>query len=146
LTSEQTPQPPATPPNRRSFSLEELNRFVPGLGTLMPEIGTRTWKLYYAAKAGNWAMAEFQAAEIRGLMMTGATTRPQYEDDLKSFVDEFVRPVSEAAKAKDFSAFESAYKTMVENANDYHDGVGRNYIVWKLPDMPPPDLDLTPRE
>ena len=55
---------PQTPSNRRTFTADELSRFVPGLGTLMPEIGTRTWKLYYAAKAGNWAMAEFQAAEI----------------------------------------------------------------------------------
>ena len=146
MTSEQTPQPPAPPPNRRVFTVEELNRFVPGLGTLMPEIGTRTWKLYYAAKAGNWAMAEFQAAEIRGLMMTGANTRPQYESDLKGFVDDFVRPVREAAQAKDFSAFEKAYEGMVASANEFHDGVGRNYIVWKTPDMPPPDLDLTPRD
>jgi hypothetical protein len=48
-------------------------------------------------------------------------------------------------KAKDASAFESAFQEMVKMANEYHDGTGRDYIVWKLPDYPPPDLDLTPR-
>jgi len=133
------------PPNRRSFSLEELNRFVPGLGTLMPEIGTRTWKLYYAAKAGNWELAEFQCGEIQGLMLTGALTRPRYESDLKGFVEEYIRKLRETLRAKDFAAFEAAFKETVDMANEYHDGVGRSYIVWKLPDQPPPDLDLTPR-
>ncbi|MPZ48411.1 MAG: hypothetical protein GEU75_03705 [Dehalococcoidia bacterium] len=136
---------PPTPPTRRTFNAEELSRFVPGLGTLMPEIGTRTWKLYYAAKEGNWAMAEFQAAEIRGLMMTGATTRPAYESDLKSFIAEQVNKVREAALKKDFAEFETAFQAMVAEANSYHDGAGRPYIVWKLPDYPPPDLDFTPR-
>jgi hypothetical protein len=141
MTTEPTPQPPT----RRTFTLEELGTLVPGLGTIMPEIGERTWKLYYAAKAGNWEMAEFQAGEIQGLMLRGAFTRPQYEGDLKSFVDDFVKKVREATRNKDFAAFEAAYKEMVDMANEFHDGVGRSYIVWKLPDMPPPDLDFTPR-
>ena len=135
-----------TPPQRPVFGIEELNRYaVPGLGTIMPEIGTRTWKLYYAGKAGNWTMAQFQFAEIRGLMRTGSTTRPQYKDDLVSFMDGIMKPVGEAIEAKDFAAFDKAFRDMVTEANDYHDGVGRSYIVWKLPDAPPPDLDLTPR-
>jgi len=141
MTSSQTPN------QRPVFSLEELTRLAaPGLGTLMPEIGTRAWKLYYAGKAGNWTMAQFQYAEIRGLMRTGSITRPQYKDDLTSFMDGIMNPVGEAITAKDFAAFDKAFKDMVTEANDYHDGVGRNYIVWKLPDQPPPDLDLTPRE
>src|SRR5690242_18714917 len=121
---------PPPPPARREFSVEELNRFVPGLGTIMPEIGTRTWKLYYAAKALNWTMAEFQLAEITGLMRTGALTRPRYEGDLKSFIDESLSTLKAPIQAKDFPAFETAFKEMVAMANDYHDGAGRNYIVW----------------
>jgi len=140
MTASPTPNP------RPTFTAEELSRFVPGLGTLMPEIGTRTWKLYYAAKARNWRMAQFQYGEIRGLMRTGITTRPAYKDDLESFMGSNWAKVGEAITAQDFDAFDAAFKEMVAEANDYHDGVGRNYIVWKLPEMPPADLDLTPRE
>jgi len=111
----------------------------------MPEIGTRTWKLYYAAKAGNWDMADFQCREIQGLMLTGALTRPRYEADLKGFVEEYVSKLRETVRAKDFGAFESAFNEMVVAANEYHDGTSRPYIVWKLPAEPRPDLDLTPR-
>jgi hypothetical protein len=30
-------------------------------------------------------------------------------------------------------------------ANAYHELKEKPYIRWKLPDAPPPDLDLTPR-
>jgi hypothetical protein len=127
------------------FTVEELNRFTPGMGALMPEIGTRMWKLYYAAKAGGWTMAEFQLAEIIGLMRTGAQTRPQYADDLNGFVSEFLQKLRDAVRAKEFGPFETAYHEVVSMANEFHEGVGRDYIVWKLPDSPPPDLDFTPR-
>jgi hypothetical protein len=135
----------STPPGRRTFTVEELSRLTPGLGTIMPEIGTRTWKLYYAAQAGNWTMAQFQVGEIRGLMLRGAFTRPAYEGDLKSFVDDFVSQVSDAVEKKDFPAFDESFKAMVSMANEFHDGVDHGFIVWKLPDNPPPDLDLTPK-
>ena len=70
----------------REMSLEDVATIQPGLGRLMPDIGTRTWKLYYAAKARNWPLAKFQAKEIRGLMELGAFTRPKYEDNLNQFL------------------------------------------------------------
>ncbi len=63
----------------REMTLEDIAVIQPGLGRIMPEIGIRTWKLYYAAKAGNWPLAKFQLKEVRGLMELGAFTRPKYE-------------------------------------------------------------------
>jgi hypothetical protein len=142
MTSEATPP---TPPSRRAFTLEDLQRLTPGLGTIMPEIGLRTWKLHYAAQAQNWPLAQFEVGEIRGLMLRGAFTRPAYEGDLKSFVDDFVSKVAEAVEKKDLASFDAAFTEMVSMANEFHDGVDHGFIVWKLPDYPPPDLDLTPR-
>jgi len=42
---------------------EDIERIAPGLGRLMPEVGDRTWKAYYAAQAGNWPLAKFQAVQ-----------------------------------------------------------------------------------
>lgn len=37
----------------RNMTVEDIARLQPGLGRIMPEIGQRTWKLYYAAKGKN---------------------------------------------------------------------------------------------
>jgi len=130
----------------REMSIEDLAAIQPGLGRIMPEIGQRTWKLYYAAKAGNWPLANFQAKEIRGLMELGAFTRPKHEAALQEFLDQHWTAVQEAIKKEDFAAFEAAFHQAVDAANAYHELKDKPYIVWKLPDHPPPDLDLTPRK
>jgi hypothetical protein len=129
----------------REMSLEDVAVIQPGLGRIMPEIGARTWKLYYAAKAGNWPLAKFQAKEIRGLMELSAFTRPKYEDNLNQFLAENWKPLEEAVAQQDFAAVETHFHKAVEAANAYHELRDKPFIRWKLPATPPPDLDLTPR-
>ena len=130
----------------REMSVEDVATIQPGLGRLMPEVGARTWKLYYAAKAENWPLANFQAKEIRGLMELGAFTRPKHEAALNQFLEEDWKPLQDAIAKKDFAAFEAAFKKAVDAGNAYHELKDKPYIVWKLPDSPPPDLDLQPRK
>ena len=130
----------------REMSLEEVAIIQPGLGRIMPEIGVRNWKLYYAAKAGNWPLAKFQAKEIKGLMDLCVVTRPKYEENIAEFLSEHWRPLQKAVEAEDFAAFEAAYRKAVDAANAYHELRDKPYIKWKLPDGPPPDLDMTPRK
>ena len=129
----------------REMTLEDVAVIQPGLGRIMPDIGNRTWKLYYAAKAKNWALAKFQAKEIRGLMELGAFTRPKYEDNLNQFLTENWKPVEEAIAKEDFDAFDAAFQKAVEAGNAFHELRDKPYLKWKLPETPPPDLDLTPR-
>ena len=129
----------------REMSVEDVAVIQPGLGRLMPEVGTRTWKLFYAAKAGNWPLAKFQYKEIKGLMELGAFTRPKHEEALNQFMAENWKPLEAAIETQDFTAFETAFHKAIESANAYHELKDKPYIVWKLPDTPPPDLDLKPR-
>lgn len=129
----------------RQMSLEDVVTIQPGLGRIMPEIGARTWKLYYAAKAENWPLAAFEAKEIKGLMELGGFTRPKHEEALSKFLEENWTPLQDAVNKKDLAAFEDAFRKAVEAANAYHELKDKPYIVWKLPDAPPPDLDLRPR-
>ena len=131
--------------DKKSMSIEDLVMVQPGLARIMPEIGIRTWKLYYAAQAQNWPLASFQLNEIRGLLNKGAFTRPRYEADLKAYIDESLAPIRTTIQDKDFAAFQEAFKSAIESANSFHRYYDKAYIVWKLPDMPPPDLDLTPQ-
>ena len=129
----------------REMSLEDVAVIQPGLGRLMPEIGARTWKLYYAAKAANWPLAKFQLKEIRGLMELAAFTRPKYEENLNQFLAEKWKPLEDALAREDFRAFDTLFHEAIEAANAYHELRDKPYSRWKLPESPPPDLDLTPR-
>ena len=130
----------------RELTLEDIAVIQPGLGRIMPEIGARAWKVFYAAKARNWPLARFQAKEIRGLMELAAFTRPKYQENLNQFLAEDWKPLEEAIAKEDFPTVEAAFHRAVEKANAYHELRDKPYIRWKLPDTPPPDLDLTPRK
>jgi len=129
----------------REMAIEDVAAIQPGLGRLMPEVGARTWKLYYAAKAGNWPLAKFQYKEIKGLMELGAFTRPKHEEALNQFLAENWKPLEAAIEKQDLAAFEAAFHKAVEAGNAYHELKDKPYLVWKLPNVPPPDLVMEPR-
>jgi len=129
----------------REMTVEEIGMIQPGLARIMPEVGQRTWKLYYAAKEGHWALAKFQWGEIKELMELGAFTRPKHEEALNQFLAEDWPSLSKAIQNEDFPAFEAAFHHAIEQANAYHELKDKPYIRWKLPDSPPPDLDMKPR-
>ena len=126
------------------LSIDDLAVIQPGLARIMPEVGQRYWKLYYAAREGNWVMADFQLGEIQVLMELGIITRPKYQKHLETFMEDDLGAMAKAIEAKDWESFEQAFQQGVRNANDYHKLNDKEFIVWKLPEYAPPDLDLTP--
>ena len=129
----------------RRLTGEDLAAMQPGLARLMPEIGNRVWKLYYAAQAKNWPLAEFQLKEARKLMELCALTRPKYEKSLGKFIEEQMKPMMAALESENLEKFNEAFEKSVERANVYHEIYDKPFLRWKVPAQPPPDLDLTPR-
>ena len=129
----------------RTLTLDQLGRTQPGMGRLMPEVGDRIWKLWYAAEAGNWDLARYELEEGVAVMELSAFVRPKYERAMGTFLGNEAAAVKDAIEAKDWDGFQEAYGRMVERANAYHVQFNKGFIRWKRPDMPPPDLDLTPR-
>lgn len=131
--------------NGAKLKIEDIAAFLPGLARLMPEVGARTWKLYYAAKAENWPLARFQLKEARKLLEMCTVTRPKYKKPIDHFIATDVKAMMDAIDASDWPAFDKAFAHAVEEANAYHETYNKGFLVWKVPDQPPPDLDLTPR-
>jgi hypothetical protein len=129
----------------RKLSGDQLAAMQPGLARLMPEIGNRVWKLYYAAQAKNWPLARFQLKEARKLMELAALTRPKYEKSLAQYIEKQVAPMMVALDAEDLERFNRELEIAVEEANAYHEAYGKPFLRWKVPSQPPPDLDLTPQ-
>ena len=130
---------------KNKMTIEDMATIQPGLARIMPEIGARTWKLFYAAKLQNWPMAKFQYKEIIGLFELGAFMRPKHEDAIKQYLAENWKPLEDPIAQKDFPAFETAFHAAIDAANAYHELKEKPYIYWKLPETAPPDLDLRPR-
>ena len=128
-----------------SFSLDMLGPLLPGMAEIMPLVGARIWKCWYAGKAHNKPLAAFQLKEAVGLMEKGAFLRPKYNDNVDKFIATEVAAVRKAIDAEDWDGFETAFHAMVDAANAYHELYDKPYLRWRIPDAPPPDLDMTPR-
>jgi len=128
-----------------SFPLDHLGPLLPGMAEIMPLVGGRIWKCYYAGRAHNKPLAAFQLKEAVGLMQKGAFLRPKYDENMEKFIATEVAAVRSAIDSEDWDGFESAFKEMVAAANAYHEVYDKPYLVWKVPETPPPDLDMTPR-
>lgn len=129
----------------RSLTGQQLAAMQPGLARLMPEIGNRVWKLYYAAQAENWPLAKFQLKEAKKLLELCALTRPKYEKSIGKFVEQQVKPMMAALETGSLERFNREFAEAVEEANAYHEAYGKPFLRWKVPSQPPPDLDLAPR-
>ena len=127
------------------LNLEELGHVQPGMARVMPEVGARIWKCYYAGKAKNKPLAAFQLKEAVNLMEMGVLLRPKYTDNMYKFIEEQVEVVKQAIDSEDWDKFEAAFHEMVDHANAYHELYDKPYLRWKIPEMPPPDMDMTPR-
>lgn len=123
--------------------LDALAAIQPGLGTVMIEYGSRFVDTYYAAKGGNWGLAQYQLKEAREIQEVGEITRPNRASPLKSFEKAFLEPLSQAIEAKDFALFEKRYRTAIGGCNGCHAASGFGFIKYVLPDSPAgPHLDF----
>jgi hypothetical protein len=127
------------------LTLDQLAELQPGLGQLMPLVSERYWTLYYAAKGGNWALADYELRGLRSLWTKMSTTRPKYKGMLENYAKKIFEPLAQEIAAKDFRSFEKIYRQGIDQANTMHRATGHPEIVWKLPPNPPQHLDLGPQ-
>ena len=123
--------------------LDTLGKLQPGLGTVMIEYANRFTNAYYAAKGGNWGLADYMVKEMGEIQEVGETTRPARADALKAF-EGSLTDLQGAIKAKDFKKFDTLFKQAVQGCNGCHAGQGFPYIKYQLPKTPPAPLVMKP--
>ena len=87
-----------------SFALSDLGHLLPGMAEIMPLVGERIWKCYYAAQAHNRKLAAFQLKEAVNLMQKGSILRPKYAEDIDAFVAGEVATLQANIEAEDWDA------------------------------------------
>ena len=128
---------------KRDLTIDELARQQPGMDRLMAEVGPRVHRMYYAAKAGNWPLAAYFSKSVIKQLQLSVESRPKYDPEMTQYLRDDYGPVTAAIKAQDVDRFEASYQHMVARANDLHVVFGKPFLVWRTPDSPPDDLDLT---
>jgi hypothetical protein len=117
--------------------LKTLAELQPGLGTVMIEYSGRYTNMYYAAKDGNWGLADYMLKEMREIQEVGETTRPGRASSLKAFESSYLDPLEKAIKAKDFKALSTAFNAGIQGCNGCHASNGFPFIKYQLPKAPP---------
>jgi hypothetical protein len=113
--------------------LKTLAEIQPGVGTVMIEYSGRYTNMYYAAKGGNWELADYMLKEAREIQEVGETTRPERASSLKAFEQAYLDPLEKTIKAKDLKAFTTAFNRGIEGCNGCHASSGFPFIKYQLP-------------
>jgi hypothetical protein len=128
---------------KRDLTLDELALMQPGMDRLMAEVGARTHRLYYAAQARNWRLAEYFYRSIVKQLRLCASSRPKYLEEMTGYLDRECAPVRDAIKAGDTAAFDAAYARMIDRANELHGVFGKPWIRWVTPATAPEEFDFS---
>lgn len=128
------------------LTLEQIAEAQPGMARLMKEVGDRYHILYFAAKGGNWKLANHELNVIISIFKTGSTLRPKYSKDLADFAQSHLNRIGERIEKEDWNGFEDAHRKGIEEANNLHEKLGYPFIRYILPKDPPEHLDLKVRK
>ena len=128
-------------PNFTDDKIKVLGDIQPGLGVIMQEIGRRFTAIFYAARAGNWELANYELKELREAQEVAEITRPKRKDALISFEENFLGgeedvaegTLQDAINKKNFIAFNKSFKSAVNGCNGCHQSTGFSFIKYRLP-------------
>ena len=128
--------------HNKNLTIEDIAEIQPGLGTVMIEFGHRFYITYYAAKAGNWGLAEYELEELIEAQEVAETTRPKYKKQLKDLEDDYLEKLEDAIEDKNFKKFEKLYTKTTKACNSCHEANGHPYIKYQLPKEAPKYLRM----
>jgi len=67
-----------------SFALSDLGHLLPGMAEIMPLVGERIHKCYYAGKAHNKVLSRLKGSEAGNLRAKGGILRPNYPENIEN--------------------------------------------------------------
>ena len=115
--------------------------YVPGLEQFMNVILMEHNKLWFAAKARNWRLAEYQLGEIKEVMGDVQDLVPTFKnlplaDMLDAVITNDISALEKSIEAKDYKTFVSGYDKLTQACNACHQGTENEFIVIQRPARP----------
>lgn len=108
--------------------------YVPGIEQFMAVMQNQHIKLWFAVRANNWELAEFQVAEIKEVMGDIQDRFPKFKSmPFAEMMDAvIVGPIAELEKViegKDAKAFPATFDKLTTACNSCHQAVGLGFVV-----------------
>jgi hypothetical protein len=115
--------------------------YVPGLEQFMNVILIEHNKLWFAAKARNWALAEYQVGEIKEIMGDVQDFVPIFKnlplaDMLDAVITKEIAALEKSIEAKDYRGFTAGYDKLTQACNACHQSTENGFVVIKRPTQP----------
>ena len=110
---------------------------MPRFNTLMMVTQLGHFKLWYAGAVQNWALANYELAQLRANMVDASKL---YPNNSKSDMSQMKPPaddLDEAIKAKDSVKFAKAYSRLTAACNSCHEATGFGFIKIRDPRLSP---------
>lgn len=130
----QTPTPPAA-------ARAVPKAYVPGLEQFMNAILLEHNKLWFAAQARNWPLAEYELGEMKEVMGDIQDFVPVFKnlplaDMLDAVIVKEVADLEKAIAAKDDQKFAAGFDKLNDACNACHQATQNGFIVIKRPTQP----------
>ena len=116
-----------------------LPPYVPGVGEIMGATQMRHAKLWFAAQAGNWDLAQYELDEINEGLEDAVTYHPVFKhgaplaEIMTKFMAKPVSNLTEAINAKNKTKFVQAFDQLTEGCNGCHKAAEQDFIKIKRP-------------
>ncbi len=123
---------------------DEGQAYVPGLGEIMAQNQVRHAKLWFAGRAGNWALASYEIDELDEGFADAVKYHPVHKsapDSLTKLVPAFVDPplarLRQVVARHDSAGFPAAFDALTAGCNGCHAAAGFGFNVVQRPTVPP---------
>jgi len=115
--------------------------YVPGLEQFMNLILIEHNKLWFAAKALNWPLAEYQLGEIKEIMGDVQDFVPTFKnlaltEMLDAVITKEIVALEKSIEGKDYKAFTVGYDKLTAACNTCHQATANGFVVIKRPTQP----------
>ena len=127
---------------RVQAELGNLREQAPGLGDYMSTIQLHSGKLWFAAKAANWELAEYELGELKETMeaakgLNAEKNGVKISNVLDSILQTQVAELDKSIKNKSQTEFQNSYDETLGACNGCHTEAGYQFIQIVRPSAPP---------
>jgi hypothetical protein len=127
---------------RMQADIKAAKELAPGLGEYMSTIQLHSGKLWFAAKAANWELAEYELDELKETMeaakgLNVEKNSVKISGVLDSVLQTQVAQLAESIKRKSETEFLKSYDETLGACNGCHTEAGYKFIHIVRPSAPP---------
>ena len=113
--------------------IDHLLTVMPSASVIMLQMGERYKNLYWAAKQGKWAFAEYQIEEMEDLIETLKITRPARAKTASEFQRVVFPALPDAVGQQDWTSFAPAFEQLRNQCMACHAKNDHAFITLPIP-------------